>query len=1743
MLDFTHYRKPHAILMLLFLGISNLIYAEGTKQLAPTASDVIQLMTNADPYYDFARYDGTDSERLYIHIADPSSEIVYLGFSRARNEITVDAPFLNAYFRIKSPDGTVVYGPTLLNAGSANMNSWQDASDGPSPLAGSGGYTPFIFDPTGLAAGDYYIEFNVHATIYDEASMVFDYWDITVASTGASAAAIDGRVFAKNWGFSAPPSIPAHPIYGNFNRPFNGAFYVYTNEQYVSKIDFNGSGFQPWAFNISLNQKGTSLTNDPAINRQSLLAGQGNNPEYPIFLNDPDNTVFPSGTFGELLTDSTSVSGCPAVGYTIKVVTTDVGIIDLLLDFDQTSGAGIYDPGTADVLIPFYMADQSSDTTAGMLTRYIPWDGLDGLGNVVNTVTPIPIKVAYSQGEYHIPIFDAEFCTNGFNTTIIRPTPPPTYILNHYFDDSQIVGGIQQFEGCTAPCHSWTDFAFGNANTINTWWYAKQEFQSDDFPVTQDCGPDSDGDGIADLIDNDLDNDGLSNSLEACDKPGPNELVITIQLDLYPGETSWTLTDASNNVLLSGSGYTVGGQLIQETYTSSDLGGLTFTINDAYGDGITWGVAGYYQLTAGDNVLGGPGNGAFGPMASLTTDSDIIYQCFDGADPSHDSDNDGIPNYQDADFCALNAAGVCASLDIDNDGIPSFLDLDSDNDGIPDIIESGRTDLNNDGMVDFNTPGDPMTMPDADGDGLADIGDPDSGGTNSYPDTDGDNVVDLWDLDSDGDGIADLVEVGGVDTDGNGMVDSMTDPVSGDTDSNGWADAIEASPLVNQSLTDAGTDFDGDGIANHLDLDADNDGITDVTESGGMDGNGDGIADDGSMAGTLTDTNTDGWEDNYDNGVITTTADGADANTIADFPTGPENPDFDGDGLPNWLDIDADNDGIVDNSEAQSTAGYLSPTTDSDNDGINDAYEMAGTIGSFGGSGIEPENTDGADSPDYLDLNTDNDGEGDLIEGHDTNGDGVVDGSDTPASNTGLATGVDADGDGLDDGFDNNVGNVEPTNIGMTPAGFATADGGADSDWRHADSDSDGIPDIADLDVDNDGIPNTQEDGNTGFDPIGDADGDGVLNYLDDDDMTMGFPAFTDLNMDGINDVYDADQDGLPDFADLDADNDGIPDIVEAGGTDTNNDGEVDYPIVGDPTSMIDGNGDGWSGSYDPGDGGTMLANPDTDNDGIADTNDLDSDGDGLADLVEVGGLDADGNGLVDELSGPGNPDADNNGWVDAYSTTPLVNQSLADAAINADDDTIPNHLDLDSDNDGITDVIESGNMDGNMDGMADDGGVVGLVIDDNNDGWDDSHDGGVTTTLPDGGNDINSLPDFPSGTGNDDFDNDGIPNWLDIDADNDGIIDSKEGQCSVGCLDLSGMMVDLNNNGVWDVFENITSMNTTGGTNIGLSPNMDDDDSMDSQPDYLDLNADADTGFDWIEGYDANMDGYAIDDLMTFADTYNANSGAVPVPFDNSADADGDNIPDWLDNLNGDGYDPFVLPPFLTPSNNLYWIDLNGNGLADIFDPSQGGTAAPTPNANGGDLDWRDGTTSISLPLELIAFSVEEKNCKYEISWITVDESNIEKIVLEKSNDGLEFEPMRSFMGQNKAMNFYEFIDAESKGLVYYRLNIISKDYSEDKSALININANCSGNNTQVTVYPNPLLQGNHLNVTYNGFSHRMEISVFDGRGKIIETIREVDTDDSKMYRLNTENYNRGMYFIQLTDGKNYITRSFVLL
>ena len=590
-------------------------------------------------------------------------------------------------------------------------------------------------------------------------------------------------------------------------------------------------------------------------------------------------------------------------------------------------------------------------------------------------------------------------------------------------------------------------------------------------------------------------------------------------------------------------------------------------------------------------------------------------------------------------------------------------------------------------------------------------------------DLDGDGTANRLDSDDDGDGIPDTNE-GSVDTDSDGTIDSLDT----DSDNDGIPD-----------LTEGNIDSDNDGIPDYLDGDSDGDGISDLIEG-------------------ATDTDGDGTMDYLD------TSKDYDGDGIPDIVEGTV--DTDNDGTPNYKDTDSDNDSLTDTAESPATG------TDTDNDGIDDAYDVTQTGGTDGnGDGIDDniaiKDTDQDAIADRLDVDSDNDGIPDLIEGKlDSDNDGTPDYLDVDSDNDGISDAteanvstLDTDSDGIDDSYDvDQVGGVDANNDGI-----------ADSSSL-PDLDNDGVADLRDLDSDNDGLFDTQETG------VIDVNKDGIADVIG----TM------------VSVIADSDNDGIADFRDLDSNGDGVNDIQDSAAKvlDLNGDGKIDITFDADhdgiddsvdeqsaaPGSVSDGDGDGVPSKLDKdqdGDGipDMIEGTNDTDNDGIKDFLDRDSDNDGLSDAFEANipapsGADGDLDGIDDtyDVSATGGNDINNDGVNDLFSV------------VDTDGDGKPDYKDTDSDNDNISDTQEQllvslSGIDSDSDGIdnAVDVNATG-GIDANNDGVDDA-----TMSLSD-------------------EDGDGLKNFRDTDSDNDGITDTtssgdKSGGGGIGWLSLLLMM------------------------------------------------------------------------------------------------------------------------------------------------------------------------------------------------------------------------------------------------------------------------------------------------------------------------------------------------------------------
>ncbi|SFW69678.1 Ig-like domain-containing protein, partial [Cellulophaga fucicola] len=934
---------------------------------------------------------------------------------------------------------------------------------------------------------------------------------------------------------------------------------------------------------------------------------------------------------------------------------------------------------------------------------------------------------------------------------------------------------------------------------------------------------------------------------------------------------------------------------------------------------------------------------------------DNSVEITNGTDPYNpDSDGDTINDGQEAsdntdplnDCDSLGGTPLPAS-DCDGDGVPNSLDvcegfddtINADSDALPDACDE---DDDNDGIPDT---------------------------IEGNTDFDGDGIPNRLDLDSDNDGIPDVVESGNgsLDTDGNGAIDASESSVG----TNGIPDAAEDGGIDGSGVSTTPVNSDGIAGPDYLDIDSDNDGIQDLVEA---------QSDATLVQLSGNDSDNDGIDDAFD------------ADNGGNFINLPENTDLDS--YPDYLDLDSDNDGIIDNIEWQSTSGHLFPSTDTDGNGLADNYE---TSAGSGESINQPENSDGHDGPDFRDTDSDGDLLDDIVE---------VYGSTT-------LSGTDADNDGLDDAFDLSIvtpnGLQDPngaTNNNQDVTGFLNTQDPFTSevDFRDAnvhrdpiDTDGDGVDNLIDIDNDNDGIldyveslgfqPKDIIDNNCGI-PAGSFIGGTYISSTGSGAGTVGaeyrFSTVVTSSLgvlDAIVRITDIDNATLTsiDAFPVDSSNEAWQPTFDVGGT-TGAKGSMSFNIrlVATGTNF-QVNLIRFGGVIYDIDGANTKESVTLTRPGLyaVDSNSLLTVSENLAtgtatfegpeqtwagvdfgprlaayfNYYETTNLDITFTGEL--LNNSGSKDylgsvlfqtCDINGLFTPTNTTSATNSdgiplgSVASGPGTAPVYTI--YQGIDSDNDGIEDHLD---------------------IDSDNDGIPDNVEAQLTSSYTPRGvddSDGDGLGNPYEGSGNEgltaiDTDSDGIPDYLDLDSDNDGFTDRVEAGFTLATNNL-----DNDNDGLLNDYDDVDTPGTLFDTN-------DDQDNGASDLPNIAKNTTAEVDYREVGIDDNDLDGIADsvdkdDDNDGILDTLET-SGTDPSADDDSdgdlnyqdtdlgADANGDGIVDIFDTDNDGVPNHFDLD---TDNDGIYDVVESGSGqayTAGILDGAVGTDGVPnTVQASG---------------------------------------------------------------------------------------------------------------------------------------------------------------------------------------------------
>ena len=404
----------------------------------------------------------------------------------------------------------------------------------------------------------------------------------------------------------------------------------------------------------------------------------------------------------------------------------------------------------------------------------------------------------------------------------------------------------------------------------------------DAFEFDEHAWDDTDGDGMADVLDSSL-TTVTTPVVTLCDITNPSgNGGASCTFTVPAGVTTNPVSFGDTTIYQSEFSMTVDDGTTTTSYGAGDAdftlseGTYTISIDDTYDDGD-----GYVIVDYDDDPI-------------TVAASETPY----GTTLDTDDDNDGTPDVDDA--FPLDAT---EDTDADGDGIGANTDqvendecysLDTDGDGFPD---EGT------GVADCT----PTLVEDSDddGDGITNADDCDVSDATQMYDTDGDGVCDSVDDDDDDDGVADwyddypLDDSAQYDADGDGFSntidadddnDGVTDDLDDDTDGDGYNNTDQGDGIVDWAPGDPDewVDTDGDGLGDNYDTDDDNDDVLDVDDGCPLD---DGASLDSDGDGHC-DATTD--DDDDDDGVL---------DVDDDFPLDPHaSVDTDGDGDADSLD-------------------------------------------------------------------------------------------------------------------------------------------------------------------------------------------------------------------------------------------------------------------------------------------------------------------------------------------------------------------------------------------------------------------------------------------------------------------------------------------------------------------------------------------------------------------------------------------------------------------------------------------------------------------------------------------------------------------------------------------------------------------------------------------------------------------------------------------------------------------------
>ncbi|MBC5773419.1 DUF11 domain-containing protein [Pontibacter sp. KCTC 32443] len=496
-----------------------------------------------------------------------------------------------------------------------------------------------------------------------------------------------------------------------------------------------------------------------------------------------------------------------------------------------------------------------------------------------------------------------------------------------------------------------------------------------------------------------------------------------------------------------------------------------------------------------------------------------------------------------------------------------------------------------------------------------------------------------------------------------------------------------------------------------------------------------------------------------------------------------------------------------------------------------------------------------------------------------------------------------------------------------------------------------------------------------------------------------------------------------------------------------------------------------------------------------------DRDGDGVNDFDDI---DDNNDGITDmSSSGEIDPYADaNNDGVYNYADATFIysgNRAFADANSDGINDW------FDSDIDGI---INSLDIDFDGDGIAN-------AVEANGGSAPTAWGYNAATSILTGSVSANGMPVLAQTSSNSgdsryiypDSDGDSIADAFDLDSDNDGLPDLMEAQLTIGYR--TKYAVDTDRDGLDNAYDSTCGCEVSGITSAVINTDGD------ANPDYLDIDSDNDLKSDMEESFDDNISGSSADDLMLRA--ANFSNGSYP-----AVDINYNSKYDWLEDDNFNGILNFQ------EAGHTYYYDTNANGIIALFDPATSGKAVVYQLNMNNKMNYRDAEVFMPLPVSLVSFTGKLQQEGVKLNWSTASEQNNDHFEIERGTDKKAFATVgyvKGFGNSNQKIN-YSFLDSSlPTTATYYRLKQVDANGRTTYSKPIVIQPAKAQLQNIIRLYPNPATETVKLDMTKLS-TETFNISVISMEGRVV---KELKLQGGHIQEIDLNNLAAGKYIIKV--------------